>query len=359
MMKPLLGLKVIDFSQFLAGPACSLRLADLGAEVIKVERPSVGDICRQLYVAKQKIGDESTIFHAINRNKKSVTIDLKSEAGHAIAIGLIKDADVVIQNFRPGVAKKLGIDFDTLKQHNSSLVYGSVSGYGTSSKSWYHKPGQDLLAQSLSGLVWSNSKVNEPIPMGLAIADLSAAYDLTQGILSLLVRRGKTKRGGYVEVSLFESLISLQAQPILERLNHITCEETNDVDASGLYKVKDGYIAIGTIEVQCLYRKLNIPLESSRVDFTDLLKTNPREHWIIELEKLEISVTSVLDWHELRASEHYKALDFEQNIFSQNNVTLATTRCPIKIDGERYRSPVGAPAIGEHNDLILGNKICS
>ncbi|MGX9522689.1 CaiB/BaiF CoA transferase family protein [Vibrio mediterranei] len=350
MTLPLSGLVVVDFSQFLAGPACSLRLADLGAEVIKVEKPGVGDICRQLYVAKQKIGDESTIFHAINRNKKSVCLDLKQEQGYQQAIELIKGADVVIQNFRPGIAQKLGIDYDTLKTINPKLVYGSVSGYGADSKVWKHKPGQDLLAQSMSGLVWNNGNSERPTPMGLAIADLSAAYDLTQAILSLLIRRGTTSQGGFTEVSLFESLMALQSERVLEQLNPEEVERKSSGDASGIYSCQQGHIAIGCIDINCLKAAMEM---GSAQSLESIFRSKPRDAWVAHLSSNNVPCTPVLDLIELRQSEHYKSLNFEQGIYCQNDIVLKTTRCPITIDGERFTSPVGAPSVGEHNHLYL------
>lgn len=357
-MTPLEGIKVLDFSQFLAGPACGLRLADLGAEVIKVERPGVGDICRQLYVAKQKMAGESTIFHAINRNKKSVALNLKSEADFAKVIELVKGADVVIQNFRPGVAQKLGIDYPSLRVHNPKLVYGSVSGYGTHASCWYKKPGQDLLAQSMSGLVWQNIDPESPSPMGLAIADLSAAYDLTQGILALLVRRGVTGVGGETSVSLLESLLSLQAQPLTERQNPSPPASTAS-EFSGVFPVKDGHIALQADSLKSVCRAISLPDGSSEADVSQRLKNQDRESWISCFETARIPAAPVLNWHELRRSEHYQSLQFEQSVIGPEQVELTTTRCPITIDGRRFTSSLGAPAVGEHNDQILGTKPCS
>ena len=125
---PLRGLKVLDFSQFLAGPYASLRLADLGAEVIKVERTGKGDLSRYLYVSDVMIDGESSIFHAINRGKKSIAVDLKSDAGQARIWDLIEDADVVIQNFRPGVIERLGFGYEAVRRRKPTIVYGSISG---------------------------------------------------------------------------------------------------------------------------------------------------------------------------------------------------------------------------------------
>ena len=152
---PLTGLIVVDLSQFLSGPYCSLRLLDLGARVIKVERPDGGDLSRHLYLSDTEIGGDSTIFHAINRSKKSIAIDLKSEGDVTALRKLLSKADVVIQNFRPRVIERLGLDYDEVCKINPRIVYASISGYGEAGP-WIARPGQDLLAQSRSGVMWLN-----------------------------------------------------------------------------------------------------------------------------------------------------------------------------------------------------------
>ncbi|MEM9528867.1 MAG: CaiB/BaiF CoA-transferase family protein, partial [Bacteroidota bacterium] len=152
-MKPLHGITVVDLSQFLSGPSASLRLADLGARVIKVEHPEHGYIGRNLYMSSVRINDESSFFYAINRNKESYSANLKDENDRVKVLKLIDQADVVMHNFRPGVADRLGLSYETIKQRNPSIVYGHISGYGTEGP-WAKKPGQDLLVQSLSGLTW-------------------------------------------------------------------------------------------------------------------------------------------------------------------------------------------------------------
>lgn len=149
-MLPLKGLKVLDFSQFLAGPYCALKLADLGADVVKVERSGLGDLSRYLYLTDTRIAGESTIFHAINRNKRSVAVDLKSDDDKARLTQLVRDADVILQNFRPGVMERLGFGYDAVKKINPTVVYGTVTGYGSDGP-WVDLPGRDLLAQARSG----------------------------------------------------------------------------------------------------------------------------------------------------------------------------------------------------------------
>ena len=218
-MKPLEDLVVLDFSQFLAGPSCSLRLADLGANVIKVERPGTGDICRQLYISNLETEGESSLFHSINRNKQSLAANLKDPDDLALVKKLLAKADVMIQNFRPGVIERLGLGFEEVQKINPRLVYASVSGYGTEGP-WVNKPGQDLLAQSLSGMTWlSGDADSPPTPMGLAIADHICGAHLTQGILACLVRRGINGKGGRVDVSLMESILDIQFEVLSTHLN--------------------------------------------------------------------------------------------------------------------------------------------
>ncbi len=186
---------VLDFSQFLAGPSCCLRLADLGAEVVKVERPRGGDLARQLQLADQAFGADSALFHTINRNKKSFTADLKAPGDLERVKALIARADVMVHNFRPGVMDRLGLDFDTVARLNPGIIYAAISGYGARGP-WREKPGQDLLVQAVSGLAWLSGDAGQgPVPVGLSMADLMAGAQLCQGVLALLVRRGSHRPG--------------------------------------------------------------------------------------------------------------------------------------------------------------------
>ncbi|RZL90115.1 MAG: CoA transferase, partial [Variovorax sp.] len=219
MTAPLDGLLVLDLAQFLSGPSAALRLGDLGARVIKVERPGGGDICRTLYLTDTDIGGDSTLFHAINRNKESLAIDLKDPGDLAALKRLIARADVLIQNFRPGVIERLGLGYEDVRTINPRLVYGGISGYGESGP-WVDLPGQDLLAQSLSGVTWLNGHEGDgPVPLGLSIADMLAGQALTAGILAALVRRGITGEGAHVQTSLLEALVDLQFELLTTHLN--------------------------------------------------------------------------------------------------------------------------------------------
>jgi CoA:oxalate CoA-transferase len=188
--KPLHGILVLDFSQFLSGSLATLRLADMGARVIKIERPGAGDLGRTIYLSDTDVHGENTLFHAINRNKQSYSADLKNPSDLEKLRRLIALADVMVQNFRPGVIERLGLGYDKVSQINSRLVYGIVSGYGNA-EAWRDRPGQDLLAQARSGIMWlSGNDGDPPTPMALAIADMLAGHNLCEGILASLVGRG-------------------------------------------------------------------------------------------------------------------------------------------------------------------------
>lgn len=207
---PLQGVTVVDFSQFLAGPYASLHLLDLGARVIKVENPAGGGLCRTHYVANARIGADSTLFHAINRGKESRAMDLKTPAGLEEARALIAGANVMIQNFRPGVIDRLGLGYDAVRQIKPDIIYGSISGYGTAGD-WAGEPGQDLLAQARSGIMWLSGNAGDgPVPVGLPVADIGAGGILASGILASLFRHARTGVGALVETSLLEALLDLQ-----------------------------------------------------------------------------------------------------------------------------------------------------
>jgi len=373
---PLEGLVVLDFSQFLAGPSAALRLADLGARVIKVERPGVGDLCRQLYISNLGLDGDSTLFHSINRNKQSFSADLKDPTDLERVRRLISDADVMIQNFRPGIIHRIGLDYDNVKSINPRMIYGTITGYGEEGP-WRDKPGQDLLAQSLSGLVWLNGDRDQPpVPVGLAVADMLAGAHLTQGILACLARRGITGEGGLVETSLLESVLDFQFEVLTTHLNDGgKLPERAAVNSAhaylgapyGIYETADGSIAIAMGSVPRLGELLELPAlldyEDPKTWFTERdeikaklaehLKTRSTREWLDVLEPADVWCAEVLTWPRLLEHEGFQVLDMIQEVARTNGVSLLTTRCPIRIDGEVLKSPVGAPRIGEHNDEIL------
>ena len=209
-MKLLEGIVVLDFCQFLSGPSAAMRLGDLGARVIKIERPETGDAGRRLTLRNLVSDGDAVNFQIINRGKESYTANMKDPADLARVKKLAARADVMISNFRPGIMARMGLDYKTVRALNPGIVYGTVTGYGTEGP-WVKKPGQDLLAQSISGVAYlSGNEADPPVALGLSLADSITGTHLAQGLLACLVRRSRTGAGGKVEVSLLESMLDLQ-----------------------------------------------------------------------------------------------------------------------------------------------------
>ena len=375
-MKPLKDILIIDLSQFLSAPSATLRLADLGARVIKVERPVLGDICRQLYVSNVSLNGESSIFRAINRNKESFEADLKNEEDKQRVLKLIKQADVLVHNFRPGVIERLGFDYGTIKKINPNIVYGEISGYGNEGP-WKTKPGQDLLVQSLSGLTWLNGKNTDgPVPVGLAIVDILAGAHLAQGILAALLKRAKTGLGTKVSVSMLESIIDFQFESITTFYHDggqpTLRPESNSAHAYlgapyGVYKTENGYLALAMGAIPVIGELIGCdPLlkytekeswftqrDEIKKILADHLSTDTSEKWLSILEPADIWCANIMDWDTLFAQDGFKTLNMIQKVTMGDGFSYETTRCPIKIDGELLTSPLGSPALGEHTESIL------
>ncbi len=375
-MKPLDDILIIDLSQFLSAPSATLRLADLGARVIKVERPETGDLCRQLYISNVILNGESSVFRAINRNKESFQADLKNKTDKTLVLKLIEKADVLIHNFRPGVIERLGLDYGTIKKINPSIIYGSISGYGEEGP-WKSKPGQDLLLQSLSGLTWLSGNGHDgPVPMGLAIVDILSGSHLAQGILAALVKKSKTGKGMKVSVSMLESILDFQFETITTFYHDggQPTERSTENNAHaylgapyGIYKTKNGHLslAMGAIPflgelLECEQLK-NYPEPESwftqrdeiKKILADHLKTETTEKWLSVLEPADIWCANVLNWNTLFDHEGFRVLDMIQKVVMGDGFEYKTTRCPIKIDGKLLTSALGSPALGEHTEAII------
>jgi crotonobetainyl-CoA:carnitine CoA-transferase CaiB-like acyl-CoA transferase len=379
--RPLNGLLVVDFSQFLSGPLCGLKLADLGARVIKVERPGVGDLCRNLYLSDTHIDGVNSLFHAINRNKESITADLRDDDDRSALVELIKQADVVVQNFRPGVIERQGFGYDNVKKINPRIIYGSISGYGEEG-SWKDLPGQDLLAQARSGLLWLTGNLDDsPMPMGLAVADMLAGNALAHGILAALVGRGIHGKGALVQTSLMEAMIDFQFEVLSTHLNDghrlPVRSSINGAHAYlgapyGIYATKDGFLALAmTPSLKALAELLEIKnLEDFYQDpsammtqrdeiksiLADQILTRSTSEWLSILQPADIWCSEVLNWTELRETDAYKRLDLEQTIIRNDTVHLEMLRSPIRINGATLKSNRAAPELGQNTHSVLFGK---
>jgi CoA:oxalate CoA-transferase len=368
------GLIVLDMSQFLSGPFAALRLGDLGARVIKIERPDGGDLCRRLYLTDTEIGGDSTLFHAINRGKLGFAADFKIPADVAAVKSLIGKADVVIQNFRPGVVERLGLDYESAKAVNRRIVYASITGYGEEGP-WAMFPGQDLLAQARSGLMWLNGDRDQgPVPFGLAIADLLAGGAIVQGVLAALLRRGRTGEGGHVETSLLEALVDFQFEVLTTYLNDGGRLPTRSAFRNahaylaapyGVYSTSDGWIAIAMTPLDKLAKALDLPSiaglpakagferrDEIKHAIADHVAGRPTAYWLGRMQPLDIWCAEVLNWPALLEDEAFRRLDLLQTVVRPGGHAVRTTSSPIRIDGHRRRCSYGAPRIGEHTDAL-------
>jgi len=377
---PLDGILVLDFSQFLAGPLAATRLGDLGARVIKIERPQGGDIGRRLAFAGIVEDGDTLSFHITNRNKESYAADLKSEHDMAGVLALVAKADVIIQNFRPGIMERLGLGYEAVEAINPRVVYASITGYGTVGP-WRDRPGQDLLAQSLSGLPWLNgSNEDPPVPVGVALADIISSIHLASGITAALLRRERTGLGGRVDTSLLESMLDLQFELISAHLGDpsvlVKRGTRNTAHAFlqapyGIYPTADGYLAIAMTSVTELGALIGLrELEqytdpdtwwSEQTAITRALAvhlaTQSTGHWLAILDAADVWCAPVLTLPDLVAHEGFVTLDMTQRVARPaagggDPVEIQTVRAPVRFDGHPLKNGRGAPHLGEHTEAI-------
>jgi CoA:oxalate CoA-transferase len=377
---PLEGMLVLDFSQFLAGPMAAMRLGDLGARVIKIERPQGGDIGRRLAFAGVVEDGDTLSFHITNRNKESYAADLKNEEDRVGIRALVAKADVIVQNFRPGIMERLGFGYEAVAELNPRIIYASVSGYGTEGP-WKDRPGQDLLAQSLSGLPWLNGSSDDPpVPVGIALADVIASIHLSSGITAALLRRERTGLGGRVDTSLLEAMLDLQFELLSAHLADPTVlvkrGARNTAHAFlqapyGVYPTSDGYLAIAMTPVPELGALIGLKQLEEYVDpdtwwteqtaitraLADHLATQSTEYWLSILDSADVWCAPVLTLPALVGHDGFRALDMAQTTERPSTdggapARIETIRTPVRFDGHVIKNGRGAPHLGEHTDAI-------
>lgn len=383
MRKPLEGVLVLEFCQFLAGPSAGLKLADLGARVIKIERPVHGDACRQLSIKNLFVDEDSLLFHTINRNKESYAADLKNATDLAQVKKLIAKADIMIHNFRPGVMEKVGLDYQKAQLINPKIIYGVVTGYGDKGP-WASKPGQDLLVQAMSGLTYLSGHKNAgPVPFGLSVSDIMCGNHLAQGLLAALIKRAKTKQSVLVEVSLMESVLDVQFEVLTTYFNDGSrLPERSAVKGSahaylsapyGIYQTKNGFLALAMGDLKQICQIINVDLGNHFLAPNDAFENRDQilqqlgkafaaketAHWLKILEKEGIWCAAVLDYQEATNLPAFKQMGIVQNIELESGTRLKTTACPIRIDSEKLYTDKPAPQLGASNENInLEFKLC-
>ncbi|NLH46374.1 MAG: CoA transferase [Acholeplasmataceae bacterium] len=364
-MKALEGIKVIDLSKWLPGQYCGMMLGDFGAEVIKID-DIAGDNTRQFIPQKEK--DMSYWHLALNRNKKGMAIDLRTEAGKSILHKLILTADVVLEGFRPGFMAKLGLDYETISKENPRLVYCSITGFGQTGK-YKHKPAHDLNIVGLAGIT-SLDDVGSACVADIQVSALGGSMNAVSGILLALFARERTGRGQYVDVSLYNTALSMEATAVSSLWG---CQETGAEPFGriahyyNIYKTKDGkYLTVGTIEPKFWQELCRLigrdDLGNRQFDFAHgeelgqalaevfLLKT--QQEWLALIDDRDFCVTPVCSLAEALNSE----LTSESGMIGVRDEDIGEIKYlqpAIKLSATPGAIDRRAPRLGEHREEIL------
>ena len=372
---PLDGVRVIDFTQVMLGPCCTQVLADYGAEVIKIEKEKIGDLSRWS-LGSDPDGLNNPVFCSLNRNKKSVALDLKSDEARAQVLDLIDGADVVVSNFRPGVMERMRFGYEDLKKRNPGIIFALGTGFGLEGPN-RHKGGQDILAQALTGLMMR--KPDPALPTSIystPLCDYSAGMHLAQGILLALLQRHKTGEGQVVAVSLYNSMLALQMQ---EGATHLMRGKDLNWGAfalTGVFDTTDRPIVMVGAFKQNPLRDICQALEiedlskeerfanfdrqmENRPELQAIFRTrfaeNGSAHWLKRLEDVDILCAPVRTLAE--------ALEDEQTLVNRMIIDAGRTAAgPVRLIGspiDMSAAPLmirqAPPRLGEHNDEILGS----
>jgi hypothetical protein len=365
---PLDGILIADFTQLAQGPFATMILGDMGAEIVKIEPPG-GDWMRNFALSGIYAGGETVSYLCFNRNKRSIGIDLKSKEGLELVRKLCDKADVVIENFRPGVMKRLGIDYDTLKKTNPDIIMVSSSGYGSSGP-YVTRPGQDLLAQAITGFpTVIGRKEDPPTPIAAGIADLTAGFHIVYGTLAALISRMNTGEGQCVEVNLMSSILTTQMDQFTAYLQNGVQPERSSAGIAnpwtgapyGLYQCSDGWIAIamnplselgeilGIAEFKNLESKNEISL---RDDYKRLIDAKTIS-WTVDnlmaamLER-DLWCAPLQDYEAVTKDPQIAHNDMIISIPHPTAGTLKTLGIPVKFSGTPSQIRTHPPLFSEH-----------
>ena len=310
---PLSGVRIIDFTQVYMGPCCTQMLADYGADVIKIERPGTGDLSRTSL--PDKAGLLGPVFCSLNRNKRSLVLDLRKDDERAVVLELAKQSDVVVNNFRAGVMERMGFGYDDLSRINPRIIYAVGTGYGLEGP-YAHKGGQDVLAQAMSGVMARKCNDDEPLTVNATtFADYSCGMHMMQGILLALLQREKTGRGQKIAVSLLDSMLAAQMQEATAHLMRGREINWGAMPLSGVFRTQDGALAlVGAFKadpVADIGKALGLPELSAdprfathalRVEnkkvlqsiFREQFSSNTTKYWLARLEEQDLLCAPVM-----------------------------------------------------------------
>jgi crotonobetainyl-CoA:carnitine CoA-transferase CaiB-like acyl-CoA transferase len=374
---PLAGVRVLDVSQVMAGPYSCMLLADLGADVIKIEPPGTGDQTRGAMGFKMK-GADSMGFLNMNRNKRSVTLNLKSSAGRAVFLRLVKTADILVENYRPGVMKRLGIDYAVLHEVNPALIYASISGFGQTGP-WADRPGFDLMAQAMSGVMSVTGYPDgPPVKAGVPVADIGCALFATYAILAAYIGRTKSGEGQFIDASLFDAALAFSiwdtAQYWGTGVEPYKLGTANHMSAPyQAMKSADGYFVMGATNQKLwglLCAKIGRPELCDDARFmTNPLRLANRLELVAELEKTFMTRTSA-EWVDLLLAEgipagpintYPEAFDSAHGQHRQMRIEIdhpIEGKIPnigfaVKLSATPQQVRMPPPLLGEHTASIL------
>jgi len=372
---PLAGLKVLDASQMLAGPICGMRLGDLGADVLKIEPPETGEWVRTHGFANAELKGETTAFLGLNRNKRSVAINLKNKDGVEAFYDLVRQADVFLQNYRVGTAERLGIGYEHLRAINPRLIYCSISGYGEEGP-LKDRPGQDLLVQAMSGSMYSvGSKNDPPLPGALWAVDSMTGYQAAIGILSALIARGRTGQGQKVSVNMLAVVMDCQTQELTTYLNLGIMPERTEAPFAhawvtapyGAYPTQDGYIVISQSALNVLGEALGSERLQQMVKWSDgmdhrdeiyelvkaLTPTRTTQQWIEILDSYKLWSGPIYKYSDLEHDPHVQMTDMITSVQHPTIGKLRMPNIPLRLSETPGSIRKPPPLLGEHTLEVL------
>lgn len=373
-MKVLEGIRVIDVSLAMSGPFATQKLADLGADVIKVE-PLTGEWQRHVSAGGAAGNEVNASFLSLNRNKRSISLDLKSESGRAVLHELVETADVLLQNYRPGVASRLGVDYETLRSIKPDLVYVSISGYGEDGP-YAMRPGQDVILQAMSGALYSALREGEaPRPAPYFLVDAFAAYSACEGALAALFHRLRTGEGQLVEVNMLDAIIAAQMQEISVRtVGGVPQTPSTEIHAHsyirapyGVFPTSDGFIALSFAECDVLSRVFGDSrfdaYDSERDGFThrdeisrlvtENLAERDTRYWMEVLSDAGVWVGPVYDYEGLLTDPQVEHNGSFVEYEHPTEGRVKTPGFPFSLKGTPQQVDRPAPLNGQHSREIL------
>ena len=373
MTKPLAGIRILEQGTFITGPCCAMMLADIGADVIKVESPETGDPYRNF-----RGGLYSAHFQAYNRGKRSLTLNLKEAADGAVFRDLIGQADVYIQNFRPGAAARMGADFSTLSGINPKLVYCSISGFGQDGP-YAHRPSYDSVTQALSGFLGVATDPNNPRLLGPAMADAMTGIYSALGIMAALVERGRTGEGKLIEISMLEAMMHFAVEPFtgyfalgdiptaldrpkLAQAFILTCKDGRHmgVHLSSMDKFWDALVGALGEPAKALAVDPRFDVRPRRIDnYEELLielnkitRTKTRPEWLQRFDSFDLPFAPLNNIEEAANDPQARHLGMIVPVEGRIEGAEQALRAPFTFDGERPTSSVAAPLVGQHDEEI-------